>query len=135
MHVFITLFNLIVDKLYTLYRLHKGKSRVRLYSIKKVDLGELIGFSIRGYTLTIHCYKMQYVTSYQKRFEVNKNHVVYQMFATCSEDSPQKLKEVIEIETYLPRLSPSLVSIEQERKTLVAAYLDILITRLRNLDR
>lgn len=124
-------FRRLFNYLYGKYMLFKGARRIYLPPTENIMPGELTVVSIHGYELTIFCKEIKYRAVYKNSIVPDKVHFVYELFAKCTSDAPDILKRVTQIEVYLPRLTPTYVDWETSKKALVAAYLDILISRLK----
>lgn len=91
---------------------------------------QLIGRSISGFEIKIHCQERRYRVRYRHWYIPNKEIKLYHVYATTSDDSPKRLKEACMLELTFPGLISEPTREQKQKESVIAAYLDILITRL-----
>lgn len=91
---------------------------------------KLTGYSVSGFVINIHCQERRYQLRYRRWFIPNQEFQLYHVFATTSNDSPERLKEACKLDAVFPLLLSRGVSERKQEEAVVSAYLDILITRL-----
>lgn len=124
----------IIDFIYVLFLTIRGGNRLRIRPPVNETGDEITVVTLKNYTLTIYCKEIIYKTYYKKFYIQNKQRKIYQLYARCTKEAPDALKNMVESHVYLPNLTPNCISWEISRKQLISAYLDILITRFRNID-
>lgn len=91
----------------------------------------LKGVSHEGYEITISCSKKLLKRTYANRFIPTRTIASYRVSAHVTENAPVKLKEACKTELHLPVRFFGLFFDEVQRKRAIAAYLDLVASRLR----
>lgn len=87
--------------------------------------------SVENTSMSIFVTKTKWVERYHHWFVKNKAHDVYSVYAHVPQSLPDNIRKVCAFELSLPRLAPWFVSEEKQMEAVVAAYVDILIERIR----
>lgn len=90
----------------------------------------LTGHSVSGYEISIHCQERRYKVCYKRWWVSNDEFRMYHVYATLSNDSPDRLKEACKLDLAFPPLLGLWSSAKKQREAAIAAYLDVLIARL-----
>lgn len=116
------------------YERFKGTKTV--YEIKGPEnaLGNLQGYSVRGYQITIFCQRKEYVAVYDSKWTPNRKRVLYRVFGVVTNDAPQALKKACELDIHLPSFISPLNMDAEVRRACVHAYLDLLEKKLEKIE-
>lgn len=90
----------------------------------------LTGHSVSGYEINIHCRERRYKVRYKRWWMGADELRMFHVFATYSNDCPERLKEACKLDISMPALLSSYAPAEKQREAAINAYLDILIARL-----
>lgn len=90
----------------------------------------LTGYSVSGFVINIHCQERRYRIRYRRWYVPNKELRLYHIFATTTDDCPDRLMEACRLDAVFPMLLSDAVSEQKQQAAVISAYLDILITRL-----
>lgn len=109
-----------------------GLSSVQRYW-KVSDLSEqLTAVSVAGFEIRVFCHERVYVRTYLNWRRWRRTYQLYRVFGQLSYDAPQALQTACQMDIELPRLRPWFVSDELQKQAAVAAYLDILIRKIKD---
>lgn len=122
--------NLIFHWLASILDYLKGSRVLVEATTPQAIIESLVGYSVMGYIITIHCQERMYRYEYLNRFVRNKTFYSYFVFSTVSGDAPEKLKEACTMERAFPKLLEFWMPSENQKEAAVCAYLDLLIKKL-----
>lgn len=119
----------LIAKAYTWYHLKRLKIKgERTTAVAMEPLNKsmvVVVTSIRGYRLQFTCRKIRYVFSYANTNKQEK-HYVYKLSATSEDELPDKLKEVVKHEVYLPRLFSLFMDEHTNRTIMMNIFIAVL---------
>lgn len=123
-----------VSALLMVYERWKGTKTV--YEVKGPEnaLGNLQGYCVRGYQLTIFCQRKEYRVRYDKWYVPNYSRYVYRVTSLVTNDAPKALKTACELDVDLPAFVGGCNFNTVVFKSVVNAYLDLLEVRIGKLD-
>lgn len=116
----------------------------RLKGVRKVSQSVVIqtqrGNSLRvihqsGYDITIYCQRREYMREYSSWYAPLTTYVVYHVFSTTTNDAPDLIKQACKLDVTLPRLLPSYIVDEIQKRFAIDAYVDLLVADLIALKR
>jgi hypothetical protein len=110
----------------------KGNTTVHRIEHPDNALGYLEGYAIGGYTVQIFCQRKHYRRSYDKSFIPDQNLMTYHVFCKITDDAPEILKKVCNLDVDIPSLLPAMVAESDHRQAAINAYLDMLLVLLNN---
>lgn len=122
----------VIDFIYVILTKIKGKRKLAFFPLTKKVYTTLEVVTIYGYDIKIHCKCVAFKYVYKKNYLPTKRYYVYSAYGECDDKAPEALKKIIKTKIYFPRLVPFYVSAQANNKIIVEAYLDILISKLRN---
>lgn len=91
----------------------------------------LDALSVDGFSITFHCHRLDYHQTYSRWFVPSKVHTLYRVYCTVTNDAPAALKEACDLTVDLPALHPEFVGDKFQKEAAIGAYMDLLITRMR----
>lgn len=108
----------------------KGPRTLEEVVVPRMRSEGLTGHSISGYEISIHCQERRYKVRYKHWWMGSSELRMFHVFATYSNDCPDRFKEACRLDLTIPVLLNSYAPTEKQREAAINAYLDILITRL-----
>lgn len=108
----------------------KGPRTIEEVVVPRTRSEGLTGHSVSGYEINIHCQERRYKVRYKRWWMASDEFRLYHVFATYSNDCPDRLKEACKLETTMPVLLNSYAAAAKQKEAAINAYLDILIARL-----
>lgn len=88
--------------------------------------------TVKG-TFSIYCHPVRYTRCFKRWWVPNHHHrLFYYYLYTENQDLPTDVKQAMEKITHLPDLQFFCLSIKQESKLMLSAYLDILLQDMAN---
>lgn len=97
-------------------------------------LGSLKGYTVRGYELTIFIQRKEYVVKYDRWYIPNTKHHTYRVMSLVTNDAPEALKKACELDVDLPGFIHPFNFKDEIRRSVVRAYIDMLILRLAKIE-
>ena len=123
----------VLSKFY-LFLLHFGGVRLlKPIPENELELNGINVVTVKGYTVGFYCQEIKYsLTHHRLRWE--KEYVLYRMYSVAVGNIPDKLKEIISRDVYLPMIVPSFLPNDIRKRLILEAYIDILSIRLVDLE-
>ena len=100
---------------------------------KKNEIESLMGYSINGYTIKIHCLEKKYICRYRNWYISDKIKTVYHVYTTVSEDAPDILKKYCSVDRHFPRLLGYWMPSATQKEAAIEAYLDLIINDFKQI--
>lgn len=107
-----------------------GKKTVHEVEHTHDDVSELIIVSINGFTLRFYCKRFNFVIRNHHGLIPDLHFSIYRVYADNSDDAPEKLKEALKHDIYLPSFRTIFMDEEKRRKFLIEAYIDVITKRI-----
>lgn len=123
-----------VSVLLMLYERWKGTKTVHEVKGPGNALGNLQGYCVRGYQLTIFCQRKEYRVKYDKWYIPNRSRYTYRVTSLVTNDAPCVLKQACELDVDLPAFVSRFNFDQVIFKSVVNAYLDLLEKRIGTLE-
>lgn len=101
---------------------------------KELDIDGINVVTVHGYTVNFYCQEIKYNLIHH-RLRWTKEYVLFKMYSTAVGDAPDKLKQVISQDVYLPMIVPSFIPKDIRRRLILEAYIDVLTLRLNELEK
>ncbi len=125
-----------VEQVYTWFylKLLKYRGTRELTSIPEylLRVDGISVITVSGYNVSLYCKEIKYQLRYS-----NTNYspvfTIYKLYGLCDGHAPERLKTIIRDDVYLPRLFPTLLTLNTSRRLMLESYLDILRERLKHL--
>jgi hypothetical protein len=113
-----------------LFEYLRGTNTVTEIKRPENALGDLRGFTVRGFEIAIYCHRREYHVRYSRWYVPNRTLYSYNVFSVVGHDAPEPLRKACELDVDIPSLVhrwnfDSMIRIRQ-----VNAYLDLLETRI-----
>ena len=122
--------NLIFQWLASIWDVIRGPRILREITKPHMLVESLVGYSLNGYVITIHCQERKYRYEYKYRHIRDKAIYSYFVFATVTGSAPEKLVNACNMERAFPKLLPFWMPSETQKEAAIEAYLDLLIEKL-----
>lgn len=94
------------------------------------DLYQLTVVSVNGFTVKFYCKRLNFVIKNDKPYIPDLHFSTYRVYAENSDDAPEKLKEALVKDIYLPSFRTMFMNEEKRRKFLMEAYIDVITKRI-----
>ena len=94
------------------------------------DTSQMFVVSIKGFITTFYCKRIKFVVKHNLWFLPDLYFKIYKLYATTTDDAPDKLKNALQEPCYLPNFNICSVNEFDRRKMLIQAYIDILIKNM-----
>jgi hypothetical protein len=110
------------------------KSRVIEIGENSEDLTSVHVRTVKGQSITLHCKRTNYLIRNQHFLIPDFKFSIYKLYGESSEQSPEKLKKVIQKVAFFPTLRPFFLSEQNRRKFLIETYVSLLTSELENIN-
>lgn len=95
------------------------------------DIECLMGYSLMGYSLRIHCLEKRYILNYKYWFMASREHAIYHVYAVVSQDAPEKLKMFCSEDRQFPKILNRWMPSASQKEAAIMAYLDLIIENFK----
>jgi hypothetical protein len=113
----------------------KGHATLQRVHSKPSLEEDLTAYSVSGYEIRIFCKLEHNRRKYDKWFIPTEDVISYRLYGVVSPDAPTALREVCEFDVCVPYQRQRFIwSSSISRSEAIKEYLDVLITRLENLQ-
>jgi len=115
----------------SLIELIKGPFTLLEINSQNSDIESMIGHSVKGYSIKIHCQERNYLCRYKKWYVKNHVKTVYHVFTEVSSDAPESLRLFCERRRDFPKLLNGLMPSASQKEAAIRAYLDLIIQHFK----
>lgn len=115
----------------------KGSKSVKDVSVPSPEdfSATLVGYSVSGWEIRIHCVRKQYQKQYSRWFVPTSSIDLYHVYSVVGSGAPASLREACSLEITIPPPHPDFLSDAYQKDAAIEWYLDLLIQRMRPEDR
>lgn len=108
----------------------KGPGEVQDTTAARGQLEALVGQSVSGYTLTIHCQERRHRYVYKNWYMPDRTIITYYVFATVSGQAPEVLVQACAMVRAFPKLLHPWCKPIRQKEAAIKAYIDLLLPQL-----
>lgn len=130
-HTRLTIADILTMSIGSLIEVIRGPFTLLEINSESSEIESMIGHSINGFTIKIHCQERNYLCRYRHWYVLDRVKTVYHVFTEVSPDAPESLKVFCERKRDFPKLLNGLMPSASQKEAAIRAYLDLIIQHFK----